>query len=92
MNIQPVLGTQERTLGWFVYADQQWTDLFGDCNWYDMTLVHLGGEWSRHMGRWEVEVGLLGFNLRITYVYDDAPIRKLLDMREEYIARTEVEP
>lgn len=92
MKFQPVLGTRERTVGWFVDANQQWTDLFGSCNWYDLTLLHLGGEWNRHLGRWELTVGLLGFNLRVEYVYDDAPIRRLMDMRDEHTASTEVSP
>jgi len=67
----PVMGTDlvEKSTGWFFDFSEQWSSLIGRCNWYDFTLIHIGGEFAPYTDRWEFDLGLLGFTARVTYVY-----------------------
>jgi hypothetical protein len=72
MSISPVHGTAlgEKEQKWFCDFSQQWTDLFGRCNWYDITLIHLGGESCPYTGRCELVAWFFGFGFTLTYIYD----------------------
>lgn len=91
MEIRPVEGSArgERTKGWFASAWHQWSSFTPRCNWRDFTLLNLGGEWNHQSQRVEVEVCLLGFWLRVTYVWGDDFVRGLMDMRDEMEAHPE---
>jgi hypothetical protein len=66
----PIHGTNNsKTRGWFVDWYNQWPGLFSDSNWYDFTVVHLTGEYAPYKSCVEVQIGLLGFCVTITYVY-----------------------
>jgi hypothetical protein len=70
MKSYPVRGTGEKRKRCYATFYQQWSGLIGSHNWYDFTLVHVTGEFDPSTGRWECELGLLGLNLTLTYVYD----------------------
>lgn len=74
MNIRPLRGTSgaERKQHFFFDFQEQWSSLLkpGEHNWLDFTVIRLQGEYAAYTGRWEVEVGLLGLMLTITYVFD----------------------
>ena len=96
-------GTSEDDVGkrWFFDFYQQWSGIFRPGNWVDFTLIDIQGEWSPYKGSCEFSAGLLGFYLRITYVYDSAADREALQRAEELLgikpedsfeaARTELE-
>lgn len=52
---------------WQFDFHNQWIDLFGKMNWYDFTVINLSGEYADYSDSVEVQVGLLGFTLLITY-------------------------
>lgn len=64
--------------GLFVEFTQQWSSLTRSCKWYYFTLIDVSGEFSPYTGRWEVILGLLGFNFRITWVYDGSFNERML--------------
>jgi hypothetical protein len=72
MEIGSVRGTapKERERRFFVDFGEQWSSLLGRCNWYDFTLIEVGGEWAPYTGRFEFQCWLLGAGFRLTYVYD----------------------
>ncbi len=84
MQVTPVRGTgkNEKRTGWSFSFYQQWSGLIGRCNWYDITLIHVGGEFAPYTNRWEIELGLLGFNVNIQYVY--ARCKDLDDALDEF--------
>lgn len=66
------IGDGEEDLRLFAEFHQDWTAiLFGDCAWYDFTLIDISGEYAPFKGSWEVSFALLGFHLSFTYVYDN---------------------
>lgn len=76
MKIRRLGGTVpgKKTTGWFIDFYNQWPALlnpFEKSNWYDFTLINIGGEFAPYTGRWELELALLGFKWVIQYVYDD---------------------
>lgn len=82
--IAPVVGTgpDDGPTGWYFQGYEQWSSLFGGCNWYDFTLIKVQGEFAPYTGRWEFEVFILGLGFTITYVYDgtfNAKIRAQID-------------
>jgi hypothetical protein len=85
MEMRRVRGTApgERRQKLFFDFGEQWSALLGDYNWYDFTLIDLGGEWTPSTGRFEVVVWLLGVGMRITYVYDNSFNEEMLSMREQ---------
>lgn len=88
MGIRPVHGTApgEASRRWFFDFGQQWTSLFSrTCNWYDLTLIKIEGEYAPYTGRWELALGLLGFNLLVTYVYDTTFSESIADLRDEIV-------
>lgn len=92
----PVLGTSDNEKGrrLFVSFHQQWSGLnpFGEYNWRDFSLVHLGWEWVAYSGRWEVEIALLGFWLTITWIFDDSFNRDLKEQAAAAVAELEGKP
>ena len=52
---------------WMLDANQQWTDLFEPCNWYDFTVIRIDIENDKCMGAWEASFWLLGFGVRIRW-------------------------
>ena len=67
---------------------QDWTDFFGKCNWYDFTLVNVSGEIAPYSGTIELVLGLVGFNLRVAYIYNvkspvTTEIDRIIDEMEE---------
>jgi hypothetical protein len=49
-------------------------------NWIDFTLIHASAEWDRRLGRVEAYGALLGFHLRLDYLYDaNTPFRAELN-------------
>lgn len=73
---------------------EQWSALFNPklFSWVDFSLVHFYVEWAKYAGRFEIELGLLGLNLTVTYVYDNTFAKGLESMSdvitEELKART----
>ena len=63
----------------------QWKDLFGDCNWTDFTVIHLGGEYAPYMGSVELSLGLMGFTVTLTYRYDFGPLDGVISLKDEII-------
>ena len=45
----------------------QWSDIFGKNNWYDITLINISGEYAHYSDSVEIRLGLLGFNFTITH-------------------------
>lgn len=88
-SIQPVEGSVpgERITGWFARGWHDWDSFTPGCNWRDFTVVKIGGEWNHMTERVEAEVCLLGLWLKITYVWGDAFMRRMNDMREDYRRR-----
>lgn len=75
-------GPDDGPTGWYFDWHEQWSSLFGGCNWYDFTLIKVQGEFAPYTGRWEFEVFILGLGFTITYVYDgtfNAKIRAQID-------------
>lgn len=75
VEVYPVHGTGEKRHGWFVNFYNQWPAVLrpSSHNWHDwaLTVFKVAGENSPYKSSWEVELGLLGFNLTITYVFRD---------------------
>lgn len=75
VEVYPVHGTGEKRRGWFFDFYNQWPGVLRprDHAWQDwtLTLLQVTGENSPYKRSWEVEVTLIGFNLRATYVYRD---------------------
>ena len=90
MKSSPVYGTNIEDAGkrWFFDFWEQWSGIFRPGNWVDFTLIDITGEWSPYKGSCEFSAGLLGFHLRITYVYDNAADREALRMAEEMLGTT----
>jgi hypothetical protein len=70
------------------YAEfyNQWSGIFGRNNWYDFTLIYFGVEHSPYKGSSEVSLGLLGFTLTMTYVYDFQFTDDMESRRDEILA------
>lgn len=86
------MNTQEiKAQKWQVDFYNQWKDLFGKSNWYDFTLLHVGGEYAHYSDSIEVCVGLLGFNVTITYRRSLDFVEGLGSLKDEIIARLEDE-
>lgn len=49
----------------------QWQFLYSRCNWYDFTLLNVGGEWDHMFGNFEITVAVLGLGVRVTWHYKD---------------------
>lgn len=82
--VVPVAGSgpDDGPTGWYFDWREQWSSLFGGCNWYDFTLIRVQGEFAPYSGRWEFDFALLGVGVTITYVYDDkfnTEIRKMVN-------------
>ena len=65
----------------------QWADLFGKMNWYDFTLIHIGGEYADYSDTIEVSLGLLGVSctltcrLRLDFVNEMASLKDVITAR-----------
>lgn len=74
---------------WLIDANCDWLQLRtpSGFNWLTFQIVTLEFEWERYLGSVEVVAGLLGFSIRIAYVYDrETPFRKeLVEMRDDWI-------
>lgn len=71
---------------------EQWSDLLGDCNWYDITLINLEVEYDARYGKIDMSAGLLGFKLYIAYRLEETEAYKeLMKMADEIKAGLEVE-
>jgi hypothetical protein len=83
----------ERTKKWFFTFAEQWSDFLHarKMNWLDFTLIKIQGEKCRMTGRYELELGLLGFNATVTYVYDPSFNESMLSLREQIGARIRAE-
>ena len=55
--------------GWYVEGYQQWSSLFGGCNWYDFTFVKVYGEFAPYSGRWEFEATLMGMPYKSFFIH-----------------------
>jgi hypothetical protein len=53
--------------GLSIEGNQQWTDLFGSCNWYDFTLIKIEGEYDTKFNVIELDLSLLGFYIGFRY-------------------------
>lgn len=74
--------------GWDIEFSQDWTDLLHGCNWYDVTIVHLSGEYSPYQGSCEANVGLLGFHVRFYWKFrEDTEMDHALDAAVESVFR-----
>ena len=62
---------EERSTGFFFSAWQDWSDLFGECNWYNFTFIRVEYEVSPYTQRHKLNLALLGLCCRITYVWGD---------------------
>lgn len=75
LEARPVRGTGQRKTGFFLDFYNQWRAVLkpSNHNWQDwnLTLFKLAGENSPYKRSWEIELGLLGFNVVVTYVYRD---------------------
>lgn len=81
-------GEEERR--WFVQFYQQWSALVRrNLNWYDFTVVLLCTELAAYTGRWELEVGVVGFQLTLTYVYDHTFNRTLKSEKDRLMCELE---
>jgi hypothetical protein len=71
MEVRPVHGTSDGDKGkrWFFSVYEQWSAIRGGCNWYDFTLIKIQWEYAPYKyGTWELEVGLLGVTVNISYL------------------------
>ena len=75
MKVYPVHGIASGNEGkrWFFDFYEQWSGFFPPRNWVDFTFIHFAAEYSPYKGSCDVELALLGFQIRVTYVYDTAP-------------------
>ena len=69
----------------------QWKDFGRGINWYDLTLIVIGGEYSPYKGSVEVTVGLLGFVATFTYTYDFVFVDKVTNLKDEVLAALDAE-
>lgn len=57
---------------------------FWNCNWYDFTWINLETEWDKLLGSVELDVGLLGLNLHLSYQYTETEaLKELRNMVDE---------
>jgi len=77
--------------GLFIDIGEQWSGFLGRSNWYDFTIIRLDGEYAPYSGRVEMSFALLGFDVRITYVYDDSFNKEMLSMKDQLVARLKAE-
>ena len=63
-------GDSTKRSGFFFEFREQWSSLVRRCNWYDFTLIEIGGEFAPYTGRWELNLALLGLGVCLTWVYD----------------------
>lgn len=70
MEIRPVYGTSDADKGkrWFFSLYNQWAGLKGGCNWYDFTLIIQWKFAPYKYGTCELEIGLLGLTMNVTYL------------------------
>jgi hypothetical protein len=80
---------------WSVDARCDWLEWLSPrgFNWLNFCLVRADFEWDRAMGDIEVELGLLGFRVRVTYLYDRETkmrqeVRAMVDAWEEGALKT----
>lgn len=91
MSISPVHGTSSDEKGQRFFCDfwEQWSSLAGGCNWYDFTLIKIGGEFAPYTERWELDLALLGVGMRLTYVYGTSFNEAMEDAKSQVIAELE---
>ena len=71
---------------WTYQFENQWLALFNtDYNWATFTFFELEIEDERCLGRYNATIGFLGFSLYVSYVYDESPIKELLENTEEFL-------
>lgn len=72
----PIHATSEKRCGWFVDFYNQWPAVLKPrtANWQDfnLTVFEIAGENSPYKRSWEISLGLLGFNVVVTYVRRDS--------------------
>lgn len=76
------LKQQHWQVDWYV----QWT-VSGRMNWYDFTLIHIGGEYAAYSDTIEVCLGLLGVNCTITYRRSLDFVNELTSLKDVLTAR-----
>lgn len=93
MRHKPIAGTvpDEKPKRFYFDWSEQWSGLnpFQRFNWRDFTLIKVQGELCSHTGRWELEVGLLGFNCCITYIYDHSFNQDMMSLKERITSKLE---
>ena len=76
VEIVPVHGSGEKRAGFFVDFYNQWPSILrpSSANWQDFnfTVFEIACENSPYKRSWEVALGLLGFNVIVTYVYRES--------------------
>lgn len=86
----PLHGTgPESGRKWFVDTYEQWSDCIRrESNWYDVTLIHVGGEYAPCTGRCEFTLALLGLSVTLIYVYDTSFNDEMQALAEKIQAHT----
>jgi hypothetical protein len=71
---------------WQINFSNQWKALFSKnkFNWYDFTIINISGEYTTYANSFEVNLGILGFNIYIVYRRDFEFIDEL-DARAQII-------
>jgi hypothetical protein len=69
VKVYKIQGQDEQKTGWFFDWYEQWSGLFKQGNWVDFTVIFLKGEYAPYKNCLEIEAGLLGLEITVTYVY-----------------------
>ena len=56
---------------WIISGWQEWSQLLGGYNWYTFTPIKLEFEWDKIFGAVEFTVILLGFGVRVRWIYTE---------------------
>lgn len=65
----------------------QWSQFYHKLNWYVVNLINIEIEKEDYLGCFYVEITLIGFGLRLSWLYnEDTPARKRL---EKYIKKND---
>lgn len=55
----------------FAEFEQDWSQIFGGCNWYTFRFCHIEFEWDKMMGGVEATIVILGLGFRVRHNYAD---------------------
>jgi len=67
--------------GWYFHFIEDWSQLFGGCNWYTFRPIMMELEWDRIMGGIEATVILLGLGFRVRHNYTETD--QVKDIQEQ---------